>query len=60
MTAAAHKPARIVYHMVANKKEYDAAAFQEQERKTQDRKRFKLLAQAKELGFQLVPVEAAP
>jgi transposase len=60
MTAAAHKLARIVYHMVTNKAEYDATAFQDQEIKTQDRKRAKLLAQAKQLGFQLVPVEAVP
>ena len=38
MTAAAHKLARIVCHMVTNKKEYGATAFQDQERKTQDRK----------------------
>ena len=60
MTAAAHKLARIVYPMVTNTQEYDAMVFQDQERKTKDRKRAKLLAQAKELGFQLVPVEAVP
>lgn len=57
MTAAAHKLARIVYHMVTNQQEYDATVFQEQERRTQDRKRAKLHAQAKELGLQLVPVQ---
>jgi len=44
MTAAAHKLARIVYHMVANQQEYDATVFQEQEQRTQDRKRAKLYA----------------
>jgi len=34
--------------------------FQEQERRTQDRKRAKLYAQAKELGHQLLPVEFVP
>jgi len=57
MTAAAHKLARIVYHMVTNEQEYDATVFQQQERRTQDRKRAKLHAQAKELGLQLVPVQ---
>ena len=60
MTAAAHKLARIVYHMVTEQQEYDATVFQEQERRTQDRKRAKLQAQAKELGFQLVRVQAVP
>jgi transposase len=60
MTAAAHKLARIVYHMVTNQREYDATVFQEQERRTQNRKRAKLYAQAKELGFQLVPVPVVP
>ena len=60
MTAAAHKLARIVYHMVTKQQEYDTTIFQDQERRTQDRKRAKLYAQAKELGLQLVPVESVP
>jgi hypothetical protein len=60
MTAAAHKLARIVYHMITTKQEYDATIFQDQERRTQDRRRAKLYAQAKELGLQLVPVESVP
>jgi transposase len=60
MTAAAHKLGRIVYHMVTTQQEYDATVFREQERRTQDRKRAKLQAQAKELGFQLVPVQTVP
>ena len=60
MTAAAHKLARIVYYMVTTQREYDASVFQEQERRTQDRKRAKLYAQARELGFQLLPVESVP
>jgi transposase len=57
MTAAAHKLARIVFHMVTNQQQYDATVFQEQERRTEDRKRAKLYAQAKELGLQLVPAQ---
>jgi transposase len=60
ITAVAHKLARIVYHMITRQQEYDMTIFQEQERRVQDRKRNRLCAQARELGFQLVPVEAVP
>jgi transposase len=58
ITAVAHKLARIVYHMITRQQEYDMTIFQEQERRVQDRKRNRLCAQARDLGFQLVPVEA--
>ena len=35
MTAAAHKLARIVYHMITLRQEYDVTVFQDQERCTQ-------------------------
>jgi transposase len=57
ITATAHKLARIIYHMIVTQQEYDAAVFQEQERKAQERKRNRLYIQAKELGLQLVPVQ---
>jgi transposase len=60
MTAAAHKLARIVYHMVTTHQEYDASIFEKEDRKVQARKRTKLQAQARELGFNLVPIEAVP
>lgn len=60
ITAVAHKLARIVYHMITRQQEYDMTIFQEQERRVQDRKRNRLCAQARDLGFQLVPVEAVP
>lgn len=60
MTAAAHKLARIVYHMITLRQEYDVTVFQDQERRTQDRKKAKLQMQAKALGFQLVPVKSVP
>lgn len=50
----------IVYYMVTTQQEYDATVFQEQERRTQDRKRAKLHSQAKELGLKLVPAEFVP
>jgi streptogramin lyase len=46
--------------LIGLRMEYNATVFQDQERRTQDRKRAKLHAQAKELGLQLVPVESVP
>jgi transposase len=60
ITAVAHKLARIIYHMIMGQQEYNATIFEEQERRVQDRKRKKLAAQAREMGFQLVPVEPVP
>jgi transposase len=60
LTAAAHKLARIVYHMITTRQEYDTTVFQDLERRVQDRKRMRLRAQARELGFDLVPREAVP
>jgi transposase len=60
ITAVAHKLARIVYHLICNQQEYDTSVFQEQERRTQDRKRRRLQAQAHELGFRLIPAEDVP
>ena len=60
LTAAAHKLARIVYHMVTTQQQYDTTVFQDQERSSQDRKRVRLIAQAKEMGFQLVPAGSVP
>jgi len=60
MTAAAHKLARIVYHMIMTHQEYDTTVFQELEQRVQARKRMKLRAQARELGFDLVAREVVP
>jgi hypothetical protein len=60
ITAVAHKLARIVYHLIRTQQEYDVSVFQEQERRTQDRKGRRLFAQANELGFRLIPVEHVP
>jgi hypothetical protein len=60
ITAVAHKLARIVYHLITTQQEYDVTVFQEQGRRTADRKRSRLYAQARELGLQLTPVESVP
>jgi len=60
VTAAAHKLARIVYHMITTREDYDVTIFQELERRAQEKKKNKLLSQARKLGFELVPVKAVP
>ncbi|HEX4170353.1 MAG TPA: transposase [Bryobacteraceae bacterium] len=60
MTAVAHKLARIVYHLITTQHEYDASVFQHLEKRNQERKRARLQVQAKELGFQIVPLEVVP
>lgn len=60
MTATAHKLARIVYHLVTTQQEYDAAIFQQQEQRRRQQKSARLYAQARELGFQLVPIKVVP
>jgi transposase len=60
MTATAHKLARIVYHMVTAQQEYDATVFQLQEQRRRLQKSARLHAQARELGFDLVPINAVP
>jgi transposase len=58
ITAAAHKLARIVYHLVTTHQEFDATVFQALERSSQHRKHLRLRAQARELGFDLVKLNA--
>ena len=60
MTATAHKLARIVYHMVTTQQEYDATVFQQQEQRRRLQKSARLHAQARKLGFHLVPINAVP
>jgi transposase len=60
MTATAHKLARIVYHMVTTQQEYDATIFQQQEQRRRQQKSARLHAQARELGFHLVPINSVP
>jgi hypothetical protein len=55
ITATAHKLARIVYHLINNKKAFNASVFAEQEQKHQQRLKQRLINQAKSLGLQLVP-----
>ena len=60
ITATAHKLARIIYHLLTRRQPYDESVFIEQEIRFRKRKESRLRAQARQLGFQLVPVEAVP
>jgi len=60
ITAAAHKLARIIYHMVTTRQAYDETIFALQEQHNRWRRELKLRKQARELGFEVVapkPVE---
>jgi len=55
ITAAAHKLARIVYHLLTTKEAYDDSVFANAEERYRKRSENRLKAQAQALGFTLVP-----
>lgn len=55
ITAAAHKLARIVYHLLTTRQPYDETVFAKHEQASRVRTEARLRVQAKELGLQLVP-----
>jgi transposase len=55
ITAAAHKLARILYHLVKNRCPYDASVFAKEEELHRQRRQKYLQKQASALGFQLIP-----
>jgi transposase len=55
ITAVAHKLARIVYHLLTTRQPYDDSVFAKAEEKYRKRTETRLNAQAKALGFTLVP-----
>jgi transposase len=55
ITAAAHKLARIVYHLLTTREPYDDSVFTRAEEKYRQRTEKRLKAQALLLGFTLVP-----
>jgi transposase len=55
ITAAAHKLARIVFHMLTTRQAYDETIFAKLEQQARTRAEARLKAQAKILGFQIVP-----
>jgi transposase len=58
ITAAAHKLARIIFHILTTRQPYDETIFAKLEEKARVRTEARLKAQAKALGFQLVPTPA--
>ena len=57
ITATAHKLARIIYHLIRNRKPFDETIFAEQERKHQERMKKRFINRAKSLGLQLVAAQ---
>jgi transposase len=56
ITAAAHKLARIVYHLISTRTAYDESVFAQEEQKQTIRHQHRLHKQALALGFKLVPL----
>jgi len=59
ITAAAHKLARIIYHLITTRQEFDESRFAADQIRYQKRLEAKLHAKARALGFQLVPLNQA-
>jgi len=59
ITAAAHKLARILFHLISTRQEFDESKFTADQLRFQKSQETKLRAKAKSLGYQLVPIEPA-
>jgi transposase len=59
ITAAAHKLARIIFHLVTTRQEFDDTRFAADQLHFMKRQENKLRAKAHALGFQLMPLENA-
>jgi hypothetical protein len=55
ITAAAHKPTRIIYHMLKTRESYDQGVFARLEIRYRQRVESRLKAQARALGLALIP-----
>jgi transposase len=60
ITAAAHKLARILYHLITTRQRYDETVFAVMEQRAQQRQLSKLKKHASLLGFELKPVGCVP
>jgi|SRR5579862_2498084 len=60
ITAAAHKLARILYHLITTRQPYLEGTFAETEERARNRHFLQLAKQAAKLGFQLAPVGSVP
>ena len=59
ITAAAHKLARILYHLLSTGDAYDESVFAREQQKQNLRLHKRLAKQAQSLGFQLIPLNSA-
>jgi len=59
ITAAAHKLARIIFHLVTTRQEFDDSRFAADQLRYQKRQEVKLRARAKAMGYELIPLERA-
>jgi hypothetical protein len=60
ITAAAHKLARIISHLVTTHQEFDGSHFTADQIRFYKRQEANLRAKAKTLGFQLIPLQQQP
>jgi len=59
ITAAAHKLARILFHLISTRQEFDDSKFAADQLRYQKRQEIKLRAKAKSMGFELIPLPHA-
>jgi transposase len=59
ITAAAHKLARIIFHLISTRQEFDDSKFASDQLRFQKRQEIKLRAKAKSMGFELIPLQQA-
>jgi transposase len=59
ITAAAHKLARIIFHLITTRQEFDDSRFAADQLRHQKRQEIKLRAKAKAMGFELIPLQPA-
>src|ERR1700733_5215679 len=58
ITAAAHKLARIIFHMLTTRQPYDESVFAKAEQKHLQRMENRLKIQAQALGYKLLPAKS--
>lgn len=59
ITAAAHKLARMIFHLITTGQEFDDSKFAADQLRYQQKQAVKLRAKAKAMGFVLIPLESA-
>jgi transposase len=60
ITAAAHKLARIIFHLLTTRQDYDETIFAKNDVLNRNRMEHRLRQRARELGFNIVPNESVP